>query len=363
MMQGLRVALVHEWLISWGGSESVLLSLSRLFPDAPIFTSIHKPDDRVREMFSAREIRTSALQMFPAVRSLYRGTLPLMPRAFSRMDLSEFDLVISSSHAFAKAVKVSPESRHICYCHTPPRYLWDLYESYNTGLLGALRAPIMHHLRRKDAEVARRVDDFIANSAYVAERISRSYGREAKVIYPPVDVDQFTLSSRERKFYLAGGRMVPYKGLGLAIEAANLGALPLVVFGDGHERHRLERLAGPTVKFVGWVSTEELADLVSQAHAFLFPGVEDFGILPVEVQAGGCPVIALSRGGALETVRHGQTGLLYLEDSAEGLLEAIYRFEMESFDPEMCQKNALRFSRNRFEREMAKTLQELSGCR
>ena len=351
---------MHEWLISWGGSESVLLSLARLFPDAPIFTSIYAPDDRVRAAFSDHEIHTTALQMLPRVQSFYRGTLPLMPWAFGRIDLSDFDLVVSSSHAFAKSVRVAPGATHLCYCHTPPRYLWDLYDSYNPGLLGALRAPLMRSLRNRDAEAARHVHSFVANSMYVADRIARSYGRESRVIYPPVDVDEFRFAYDERLNYLAGGRMVRYKRLDLAIEAANRFRLPLVVFGDGPERARLERLAGPTVEFVGLVSTVQLATLVAQARAFLFPGVDDFGILPVEVQAGGCPVIALARGGALETVRSGETGLLYEDDSVEGLLDAIRRFEMETFDSEVCRKNALRFNRNRFEEEMASAVLRVS---
>ena len=357
----MRVALVHEWLISWGGSESVLLSLSRLFPSAPIFTSIYAPDSRVRSAFAGRQIHSSALQMVPGVRSLYRGLLPLMPWAFNRMDLTGFDLVVSSSHAFAKAVRVAPEACHVCYCHTPPRYLWDLYETYNPGLLGVLRSPLLKRLRRKDVEVAKNVGTFVANSAFVADRIARSYGRDATVIYPPVDVDQFEVKGGEGKYYLAGGRMVKYKRLDRTIEAANRERLPLIVFGDGPERGRLARLAGPTVEFTGMVAQPELAELIRHSRAFLFPGIEDFGILPVEVQASGCPVIALARGGAIETVKDGVTGLLYEDDSVEGLLDAVHRFEPEAFDPKACRKNALRFSRDRFENEMAGTIRSVTS--
>ena len=358
-MQGLRVALVHEWLISWGGSESVLLSLARLFPDAPIFTSVYSPDARVREIFDGRDIRASALQRIPGIKSLYRATLPLMPWAFGRMDLSGFDLVISSSHAFAKSVRVSPGAIHLCYCHTPPRYLWDLYETYNTGFLGAMRRPILSRLRLKDAKSARHVHTFMANSSYVSDRISRSYGRKSTVIYPPVDVDQFSLAEVPKTHYLAGGRMVPYKHFDRAIQAANRAELPLVVFGNGPDIGRLMRLGGPTVDFVGLVSSTRLVDLIQRSHAFLFPGVEDFGILPVEVQAGGCPVIALAQGGALETVRHGKTGLLYEDDSVEGLLDAIDQFEHKTFDPTTCRNNALRFDRPRFEKEITETIRRI----
>ena len=331
-----------------------------MFPGAPIFTSIYAPDDRTREAFSGHEIRTTPLQMIPGSRRTYRGMLPLMPWAFSRIDLSEFDLVVSSSHAFAKAVRVPHETTHVCYCHTPPRYLWDLYESYNRGLLGALRAPLMRSLRVRDEDAAKGVNSFIANSMYVADRISRSYGREAKVIYPPVDVDRFSPVRGERRYYLAGGRLVRYKRLDLAIQAANRCRFPLVVFGDGPERARLERLAGPTVTFIGSVSTKQLAALLGQTRAFLFPGVEDFGILPVEVQASGRPVIALAKGGALETVRSGETGLLYEDNSVEGLVDAVQRFELETFDAELCRKNALRFDRKRFEEEMSREVLRVS---
>ena len=229
----------------------------------------------MRATFSESEIRPSALQVVPGIRSVYRGTLPLMPWAFGRMDLSGFDLVVSSSHAFAKSVRVAPGAIHVCYCHTPPRYLWDLYKTYNPGLLGKLRAPLMLNLRERDRESAKRVHRFIANSTYVADRISRSYERDARVIYPPVDVDQFTPLDCEGKHYLAGGRMVHYKRLDFAIEAANRCGLKLVVFGDGPERARLEGLAGPTVEFIGGVSTAQLARLVAQSHAFLFPGEEE----------------------------------------------------------------------------------------
>tara|TARA_B100000029_G_scaffold493244_1_gene555521 strand:- start:800 stop:1705 length:906 start_codon:yes stop_codon:yes gene_type:complete len=290
--------------------------------------------------------------MIPGVQNLYRYLLPFMPWAFSRLDLSEFDLVISSSHAFAKSVHVGPGATQICYCHTPPRYLWDLVKVYNPGLRGVLLGPLLRHLRQKDVEASQNVHSFIANSTYVAGRIARAYGRDARVIYPPVDVDEFTLTSDEPSYYLAGGRMVPYKHLDKAVRAANKGKLPLVIFGDGPERNRLSRIAGPTVKFVGSVSTSQLGELIHKARAFLFPGLEDFGILPVEVQAGGCPVIALAQGGALETVKSGETGLLYNEDSVEGLLNAIQLFEGKIFDPEVCRKNSLLFSRDRFEKEM-----------
>jgi glycosyltransferase involved in cell wall biosynthesis len=207
-------------------------------------------------------------------------------------------------------------------------------------------------LRHQDEKSAQHVHTFLANSSYVADRISRSYGRESTVIYPPVDVDYFSSSEGPKTHYLAGGRMVGYKRIERAIQAANREGFPLMVFGDGPDMGRLSKLGGPTVNFVGSVSPAQLSDLIQLSRAFLFPGVEDFGILPVEVQAGGCPVIALAEGGAVETVRHGETGLLYEDDSVEGLLDAIHQFETMTFDPRTCLDNVRRFSRARFENEM-----------
>ncbi|MBT5696186.1 MAG: glycosyltransferase, partial [Gemmatimonadales bacterium] len=213
----LRVSLVHEWLINWGGSESVLLALCRMFPQAPIFTAYNAPDERTQAAFSGKDIRSSALGVLPLAGRTYRLSLPLMPWAFRRMDLGPVDLVVSSSHAFAKAVSVPQGALHLCYCHTPPRYLWDLYQEYNRGIAGRLRGPVLRRLRKVDSAAARGVHAFVANSHFVAERIRMTYGREARVVYPPVDVDLFQPRVRERTHFLAGGRMVRYKRLDVAI--------------------------------------------------------------------------------------------------------------------------------------------------
>lgn len=347
-----RVALVQEWMVTWGGSESVVASFARLFPDAPIHTLVHAPDLRVRETFAGRDVRPTWLSGLPGVERYYRYMLPAMPRVWQGVDLGDVDLVLSSSHAFCKGVKVPPGAVHVCYCHTPPRYLWDMAEGYRARGAWALSGVMLTWLRNRDLLAAAGVHRFLANSRFVAARIRRIYGRESTVVYPPVDVEAFGEPEGEGDYFLAGGRMVGYKRMDLAIEAANLGRLPLVVFGDGPERARLQAMAGPTVSFVGTVSQQALVKLIRRARAYLFPGVEDFGILPVEAQAGGRPVVALAEGGALETVVDGVTGVLFSEATAGALLEAVGRLASADIQPRACRENAARFGRARFEAEV-----------
>jgi len=346
-----RVALVHEWLVTWGGSESVLQSLAHVYPGAPLHTLLAKPEARTRQALGHLDIRTTWLDKLPAIRRLYRLALPVMPRAWRTHDLSGYDVVLTSSHSMAKSVRV-PNGLHICYCHSPPRYLWDLNEEYRAGGAALLRGRILDRLRRQDLEAAAGVDAFVANSHFVAERIRRIYGRRAEVVYPPVDVDDFHVGAGAGTHWLAGGRLVAYKRIDRAVRAANVIGLPLVVFGDGPERARLEALAGPTVRFTGAVDHEALRALLRDARGFVFPGIEDFGILPVEAQAAGKPVVALNRGGARETVVAGETGVLYDEDTVEGLAAAWLRADGSAWDADACRTNALRFSRDRFEHEM-----------
>lgn len=349
-----RVALVHDWLVAWGGAECVLESLAGLFPDAPIYTSVWDPSPPVEEAFGGREIRTSFVQRIPGSGSVYRYLFPLMPRAFGSLDLSGFDLVISSSYGFSKAVRTGPDTVHLCYCHTPPRYLWDLRDFYNPGLRGVLRAPLIRWLQAKDRAAARGVDRYVANSRNVRGRIDRVYGREATVVYPPVGLDRLR-PSREppEDFFVAGGRLVGYKRIDLAVEAANRTGMRLAVFGDGPERRALERLAGPTVRMLGRIGDDELADLLARCRGLLFPGEEDFGILPLEAQAAGRPVVARADGGATETVVDGVTGVLWDPDEGiDGFIEAMRELERREWDPAACRTNAERFAAGRFEEEM-----------
>ena len=356
-----RTALVHEWLVGWGGSESVLASFARLFPEAPIHTLVHAPDARIRATFAGRDIRTTWVGGLPGVGRYYRYTLPLMPEAWRHTDVGDVDLVLSSSHAFCKGVRVPDGAMHLCYCHTPPRYLWDLAEGYRREGAWGLMGPTLAWLRRKDVELAAGVDHFVANSRFVAERIRRIYGRESTVVHPPVDVEAFPEPEGEGEYFLAGGRLVGYKRVDIAIRAANLGRLPLVVFGDGPERKRLEAMAGPTVRFVGPVSREGLVALIRRAKAYLFPGVEDFGILPVEAQAGGRPVIAFAGGGVLETVIHGRTGILLPEATPDAFLGGIEQLASLGDAPTACRSNAARFGRARFEAEISELVAQAIG--
>jgi glycosyltransferase involved in cell wall biosynthesis len=354
-----RVALVHDWLIGWGGSERVLQVLAEMFPDAPIYTAVWAPEQKVHEVFGDRDVRPTALQRIPRAARHYRKLLPLMPAAFRRLDLSGFDLVVSSSHAFSKAVSRAPGARHVCYCHSPPRYLWDLYETYNPGWRGVVGAPMARWLRRRDVASTGGVDQFVANSRTVAERIRRHYGREARVVHPPVEVNPFVAASRSREpedWFLTGGRMVRYKRMDVLVRAATLGRFRLRVFGDGPERRTLEALAGPGVEFLGPVDDADLADLMARCRAFLFAAEEDFGILPVEAQAAGRPVVAWGRGGVTETVIPGQTGILLEHGTPEAFAEGALQAGDRDWDRGRIQEQARRFGPGPFLEGMLRVL-------
>ncbi len=342
----LRVALVHDWLVTLGGADRVLLALHDLFPRAPVYTALYDPA-HLPEAFSDLEVHTSWLQRLPGALTRHRWLVPLMPSGVRTYDLSGFDVVISSSHACAKGVTVPPGTVHICYCHTPMRYAWDLRETYLAALPRVARplaAAALSWLRRWDAAASVSVHHFIANSAFVAERIRRYYGREAAVIHPPVDTTFFTPDGAAQEFFLVVSRLVPYKRVDLAVEAFTRLGRPLVVVGDGPELPRLQAMAGPTVRFAGEVSDAALRGYYRRCSALIFPGVEDFGLVPVEAQACGRPVIAYGEGGALESVRDGVTGLFFHEQSPEALMEAVRAVEMRAFDPRVIRAHAETFS-------------------
>ena len=344
-----KVALVCDWLNQFGGAERVLGELHGLFPSAPIYTAVYEPS-RVPECMRDWDVRASFLQQFPFARRRHQPFFPLMPAAFARFDLSEYDLVVSASHAWAKGVNTGGGTHHICYCYTPCRYLWDLREEYlGEGALAALSAPLVERMREWDRENSHHVDRFIAISRVVADRIRRHYGRSAEVIYPPVDVERLRPSGRPPEdFFLIVSRLVPYKRFDLAVRAANRLRLPLKIVGDGPARRRLERIAGPTVEFLGRQPDPVISALYADCRAVLFPGHEDFGIVPVEAQAAGRPVIAFGAGGATETVVDEITGLFFEEQKVESLIDAIERFGRSSFDPHSCRRNAMRFERREF---------------
>ena len=319
------------------GGEKVLLSLARLFPDAPIYTLLHVPGSVDPEL-EAREIRTSFVQHLPAVARRYRHYLPLFPAAAERFDLRGFDLVLSSSHCVAKGVRPAPGAIHLCYCHTPMRYVWDRYDDYfgpgRVGPLGRLLIPpIAARLRAWDVASARRVHHFAANSAYVGDRIRRYYGRDAEVIAPPVDTDFFTPGPDEAGSYdLVVSALAPYKRLELALDAYRGSGWPLRVVGIGPEDARLRRLAPREVEFLGHLSDGELREQYRGCRAVLMPGVEDFGIVPLEAMACGRPAVVYGEGGGPESVEPGRTGLVFTEPTAQALREAVATLSSQPFD-------------------------------
>lgn len=345
----MKVAITYDWLNQFGGAERVLVELHDMYPDAPVYTTVHAPERLPAEM-QGWDVRTSFLQRLPFARRRHQLFLPLMPMAFEQFDLREYELVLTTSSACAKGVITAPDALNICYCYTPSRYLWDLYHDYTRDMKGRfLFAPIAHWLRQWDQLSAARVDHFIAISHEVARRIRRHYRRDAEVIHPPVDVERFRPDGDPPEdFYLVVSRLVAYKRIDLAIEAANLLKRRLVVVGDGPERSRLEALAGPTIEFRGRLPDAEIAALYARCRAFLFPGLEDFGIAPVEAQAAGRPVIAYGRGGVLDTVVEGVTGTFFDEQSAVALAKAITEFERTRWDADRCRRNAERFDRRHF---------------
>ena len=352
----MKIALVHDWLNQIGGAENVLETLVEMFPQAPVYTSMYAPKI-MPEDYRSWDIRPSFMQRLPGVTSHHQAYLPFYPLAFEQFDLGGYDVVLSNKSAFCHGVITPPETRHISYCLTPTRFLW-MYDAYREreglgGLSNTLLRPVLAWLRQWDRLAADRVDDFVAISRAVQARIRKYYRRESTVIYPPVDVERFTPSDRAPgDYYLAGGRLIPYKRVDLAIEAFNQLGLPLIVYGDGRDREALQAKAGSTITFLGRVSWDKLAELFQQCRAFVFPGLEDFGIAPLEAQAAGRPVIAYAGGGALDTVIDGQTGWLFREQTVPSLVEAVRRFESLEISPAACRRNAERFATDRFRKEM-----------
>ncbi len=356
----MRVALVHDWLTGMRGGEKVLEVLCELYPDAPIFTLVHN-EGSVSPVIERHPIRTSFLQRLPAKRTHYRSYLPLMPMAAESLDLSGFDLILSTSHAVVKGVRPDPGALHLCYCHTPMRYVWDQYDEYfGPGRAGpatrtamALVAP---YLRRWDIRTAARVDHFIANSRNVADRIARIYRRSADVLHAPVDCSRFRVETHDDGYDLIVSALVPYKRIELAIEAYRGRSDRLLIVGSGPERVRLEQSAPRNVEFLGWRSDEDLARLYQGCRALIFPGEEDFGIVPLEAMACGKPVVAFARGGALETVvdeGEGRTGVFFREQTVEALLGALERVRAVRFDPSAIRRHAEEFDRSRFTKRFA----------
>lgn len=357
---GVRVALAHDWLTGMRGGEKVLEAIADLVPGAPIHTLIHV-QGTVTPAIERHPIVPAFTSRLPLARRLYRHFLPLFPLAVELFDFDAYDLIISTSHCAVKSVVTPGRARHLCYCHSPMRYAWDQFPWYfgreRLGPASYVMRPIMRHLARWDAATQGRVDRYVANSQYVAARIRRYYNRESAVVYPPVDTGFFRPTGAPAGDYcLVVSALVPYKRLDLAIAACRLAGRPLRIVGTGPEEARLRRMAGSDVEFMGSRTDEELRALYSMAYAVVLPGIEDFGIVPVEAQACGRPVVALNRGGAAETVIHEVTGLLVDEDTPDAFADALVRLGRLGLEPRAARAQALRFSpavfREAFSREV-----------
>jgi glycosyltransferase involved in cell wall biosynthesis len=363
----MKVAIVHYWLVGMRGGEKVLESLCNLFPDCDIYTHVYC-FDAVSKVISRHGVHTTFINKLPFANRLYKKYLPLMPLALEHVDLRGYDLIISSESGPAKGIIPPPNSVHICYCHSPMRYIWNMYHEYKGGsgrLTQLLMPSLCHYLRMWDQSAAARVDDFVANSETVAARIRKYYRREAVVIPPPVSVHNFQPvgESEIGEFHLMVGELVPYKRPEIAIEAFNKMGKKLVVIGGGEMLDKMRRLAGPNVEIMGPQPGSVLADYFSRCKALIFPGEEDFGIVPVEAMASGRPVIAFGRGGATETVVPGLSGVLFEDQSVEALIHAVSQAEAIHFEPKKIVIQAQKFSSKRFEADMMSHIDKvLSGA-
>lgn len=364
-----KVAIVHDWLTGMRGGEVVLESLLDLFPEAELFTLLHIPES-CSEKIENRPIHTSFIQKFPFKARLYRHYLPFFPTAIEEFDFHGFDLVISSSHCVAKGVIVPPDVPHISFVHSPMRYVWDMYRQYfpGKGLIQRFIIPFFaNYLRTWDAASAHRVDDYVSNSAFVGKRIRRYYGRESHVVHPPC-LEKAPVAGEipdpqegREDFYLVLSALVPYKRIDLAVQAFNESGKRLVIAGKGPEEKRLRSMAASNIEFMGHVEKEGIVDLYRGALGLIFPGVEDFGIVPVEAQAYGCPVIALGRGGALETVVNGKTGCFFAEETTESLNAAIELRENQNFKAADFARNTSRFTRSSFEEGILRSIERAAA--
>ncbi len=356
-----RVAVIHDWLPLVGGAERVLEQILEIYPQADIFTLFDFVSRTDAPFLEGKTVTTSFLQKFPKAEKYYRNLLPLFPYAVEQFDLRRYELVISSSSAVAKGVITAPDQLHVCYCHSPMRYAWDLQAHYlkHTGLSSGLRSTfiryVLHKMRMWDVISSNRVDSFIANSAYIGERIRKTYRRDSTVINPPVNINRFQIETLKEDFYLAASRQVPYKRIDLIVEAfKQYPDKRLIVIGDGPEHKKIRALAGPNVQILGYQPDAVMVDYMRRAKAFIFAAQEDFGILPVEAQACGTPVIAYGRGGARETVLDKRTGLLFDEQTVPSLLDALERFErlQNNFNSAEIRRHAASFSDARFRQEL-----------
>lgn len=360
--QKAKVALVFDWTTTRGGAEKVNMILHEIFPKAPIFTSVFNKDNFPK--LAEEDVRTSFIQKLPFAKTNHQYYITLMPYAYEQFDLSQFDIVISSSHACAKGVITKPETLHICYCHSPMRYAWDNWQKYISeysvnSLIKHWGKRKMHRLRIWDRLSADRVDHFIANSSTTQQRIEKYYRRPADIIFPAVNCQKFQIAKQTKGYFLAAGRLTNYKRFDLIIEAFNQLGLPLKIVGTGVAEQELKRQARSNIQFLGYVSNYELKRLYAECEALIFPQKEDFGIVPIEVMASGRPVIAYKEGGALDYITE-ETGIFFKEQSAESLKKAVsqYHDQRKTFDPEKIRQQALKFDKTEFKKQLLNKIQE-----
>jgi glycosyltransferase involved in cell wall biosynthesis len=365
-----KTAIVHDWLVNYAGAERCVESFVNIWKDADIYTLVDFLNDEERNIIlKGKRTKTSFVQSLPFAGKHHRQYLPLFPLAIEQFDLSEYNIIISSSHAVAKGVLINPDQLHITYCHTPMRYAWDLHHQYlkeanlEKGLKAFYVKRVLHRMRIWDVISSSRVNYFIANSKFVARRIEKTYRREADVIYPPVDTDKFTLNKKKDNYYLIASRFVPYKRVDLVVEAfSKMPDKKLLVIGDGPQEKKISALAGKNIEFIGYQQPDALKKYLQEARAFVFAAEEDFGITVVEAMACGTPVIALNRGGTAETVINNKTGIHICEQSVRGITEAVKTFEQNStyFDPEYIRRHSEQFSRQIFEDKISSYVSEKS---
>jgi glycosyltransferase involved in cell wall biosynthesis len=363
---GPQIAVVHEWLQTYAGSEKVVEQMLHVFPQGEVYALVNFLKEKDQAMLGGRRVQTSFLQRLPLAKRYFRGYLPLMPLAIEQFDLAKYDIILSSNHCVAKGVLTRADQLHLSYVHTPVRYAWDLQHEYlrEAKLAWGLRSmairAMLHYIRLWDRAAADRVDVFLANSRYVAERIRKTYRRPAQVLYPPVDVERFTPGLDREDFYLAASRLVPYKRMDLVVEAfRKMPNRKLIVIGDGMDYKKIAARVTPNIKLLGAVDNQTLTQHMQTARAFVFASDEDFGIMPVEAQACGTPVLAFARGGALETVVDGQTGLFFKRQTVADITAAVERFESISsrLDPYRIRENALQFSIDAFRARLSQIVE------
>jgi glycosyltransferase involved in cell wall biosynthesis len=364
----MKTAIVHDWLSNYAGSERVVESFTNLFPEADIYTLVDfLNDDERKIILKDKKPTVSFIQKLPGARKNFRKYLPLFPYAIEQFDLSQYDLIISSSHAVAKGVLTHANQLHICYCHTPIRYAWDLTHQYlrEANLLKGVKAGfakfILHYIRNWDINSTSRVDYFIANSNYIARRIKKIYRRDAEVIYPPVDTGKFSFNRNKEEFYLAASRLVPYKRIDLIASAfKKMPDKKLVIIGDGADRKKVEAIKGDNIIYLGHQPLHLLRGYMEKAKAFVFAAEEDFGIMIIESMAAGTPVIAFGKGGAVETVIDGETGIFFNEQNEESIIKAVERFEAikDNFIPSKLNSHSLKFERKIFEEKIESYIDE-----